>query len=73
MSLATLARTNWKLATQVFAGIGIDREPTEAQVAMARQLRTSISPNTAARYIELFAGVGSGAWLLRTRANESPP
>ena len=62
--LAELIRGNWELATRTMANvIAYPSGPVETQREFAKKLRESISPEVAARYIELQADVDVSALL----------
>jgi class 3 adenylate cyclase len=66
--LQELIRGNWSLARTAIAGLVYPSGPSERQRWFADFLRRSVSPETAARYVEFHATVDVTAYLPRVPA-----
>jgi class 3 adenylate cyclase/pimeloyl-ACP methyl ester carboxylesterase len=66
--LVELIRTNWSVATRTFANMAFPSGPVDEQRWLARQFRQSITPETAARYLEFLAKLDLTAYLPRVQA-----
>ncbi len=67
-SLVELIRGNWSLARRAMADIVFPTGPTEAQRSWSNQIRESMSPETAAKYLEFQTSVDVRTFLPRVKA-----
>jgi class 3 adenylate cyclase len=68
-SLASLARTNWDMASQLFSDLGVRQANPEVGSSFADHSRRSIDPEDAARWLEdLYASTDVRENLRRVRA-----
>jgi len=81
-SLVEFARTNWPLATQMFAGLHDPKASREEVDRFARYLRTAASPEAAAAWLELdlfsdlrplLPRVTAAALVLHRRGDRTAP